>query len=106
MTFFDDDPSRGSVDDVKLRLTRQTSADTCIVMQTGSSKVVYRLMFSEDIGFDWLKSQVKEIQEELDEPLQMWEIEPSQSGYSVVSVKEVNPRYEIDRNQSSLSDHR
>jgi len=49
---------------------------------------------------------VKEIQEELDEPLQMWEIEPSQSGYSVVSVKEVNPRYEIDRNQSSLSDHR
>lgn len=93
---------RAAVQDILSRLGRQTNASTAGYMQNDSSVVYYKLHFGKRIGYDWLKSQVKEVSSELSEPLQMWKISGTESGRFMVSVKELEPRYEIDDSQTDF----
>jgi hypothetical protein len=67
--------------------------------------VIYKLNFDGKTGFDWVKSQVKEVQRELGEPLQMWKIQGTESGRFQITVKELEPRYDIDDAQSEFGDY-
>jgi len=48
---------------------------------------------------------VKEVQRELGEPLQMWKIQGKASGRFQITVKELEPRYDIDDAQSEFGDY-
>lgn len=96
---------RPTVSDVANRLARQTGASESTWEQDDSSRVIYELVFHDEIGFDWCKSQVKEVQNEMGEDLQMWKIRSSTGPMFAVSVKELEPRYDIDDAQSEFSDY-
>lgn len=96
---------RATVEDIRNRLARQTNASTAGYIQNESSLVYYKLHFGKKIGYDWLKGQVKEVSSELDEPLQMWKISGTESGRFMVSVKELEPRYEIDNSQTDFGEY-
>lgn len=103
-TFVEVSGMRPTVSDVQNRLARQTGAWGSGYTQDDSSMVIYRLLYRDTIGFDWLKSQVKEVAEEMNEPLQMWQLDGVEQGVFELTVKELEPRHEIDDNQSGFGD--
>lgn len=97
--------TRPTVSDVGARLARQTGSLDYGWVQDDSSNVIYKLRFDGKTGFDWCKSQVKEVQNELDEGLQMWKIQGIESGRFMITVKELEPRYDIDDSQTSFGEY-
>ena len=65
-------------------------------------RIQYRLHFNEDIGIDWLVSELDKAFAELDVGLQKWEIEPAGCGGFCVTVRETVRRPDLESDQESL----
>lgn len=88
---------------VRAKLVNRTTAD-CSEESVENNHYHYHLKFGEDIGWDWLDTQVAKLSAELDVTLELWKIHPSGMHSFEVEVREVDPRPNIDNSQKGLSD--
>ncbi|AGM11481.1 hypothetical protein M199_gp185 [Halogranum tailed virus 1] len=69
------------------------------------SRYLYHMFFYEDIGWDWLYTQVRKVSSKLDVDLETWKIEPLLDDGFVVVIREVDRRANIDDKQGDLFDY-
>lgn len=88
---------------IRAKLVARMNAD-CSEQEAKNNRWHYFLRFDESIGWDWLYSQVRKAQAELETDLELWEIHPSGMHSFEVEIREVERRPNIDDNQHGLSD--
>lgn len=62
----------------------------------------YRLIFDENIGWDWFKKQVSKVQREVGTKIEPYKMGPANS-FMVLEVRELERREGIDDNQADLT---
>ena len=65
-------------------------------------RIQYRLHFNEDIGIDWLVSELGSAFANLNVGLQKWEIEPCDGCAFAITVRETVRRPDLESDQESL----
>lgn len=86
---------------IRGKLVNYTTAD-CSDERVEDNRYIYTLKFEEDIGWQWVYSQVRKLNTELEADLEMWKIRPSGLEAFELEVREIEQRAEIDDNQHSL----
>jgi hypothetical protein len=88
---------------IESRLVNWTnSADSS--KQVKNNRYHYMLSFREDIGWEWLYTQVDKCSADVGKSLEIWKIRPGDSASFVLEVREVGRREGIDDKQNSLHD--
>jgi hypothetical protein len=71
--------------------------------ETKNNRWHYRLVFDENIGWDWFEKQVDKASRETGHALEPYKFGPANS-FMVAEVREVERREGIDQNQNSLDE--
>lgn len=88
---------------IRARLVNRTTAD-CSEQTVKNNRYHYLLRFEQDIGWDWLESQVSKAESDTETSLELWKVRPSGVKDFEVEVREVARREGIDEGQNSLDD--
>jgi hypothetical protein len=88
---------------IRAKLSNQTNAD-CSREKVKNNRIHYLLKFEEDIGWDWLYTQVKKTTDKTETELELWKIRPSGVSDFEVEVREVDRREGIDNSQRGLTE--
>lgn len=88
---------------IRAKLSNRINAD-CSEQDVKNNRFHYRFRFEEDIGWDWLQTQVYKAENELDTELELWKIRPSGVNDFEVEVREVARREGIDNSQKGLAE--
>lgn len=88
---------------VESKLVNFTQAMDCDV-EVRDCRYYYRLVFDENIGWEWLEKQVEKSSAEVEPTLELYKIGPVEEaiGVMVVEVRELERREGIDDNQQGL----
>lgn len=86
---------------IRAKLVSRTNAD-CSEQEVKNNRWHYFLKFEQSIGWEWLYSQVRKTSNEIETPLELWEIHPSGVNDFEVEVREVERREGIDDSQRGL----
>lgn len=92
-----------SVSRIQTQLHNQTQADESSY-RVEHSRYYYDLIFTDNIGWDWLKVQVQKTASKVERDLEPWKLKAAADRLIVV-VREVNRRSNIDDNQHDLSNY-
>jgi hypothetical protein len=71
--------------------------------ETKNNRFHYRLIFDENIGWDWFEKQVSKVQVELGVKIEPYKMEPANS-FMALEVRELERREGIDESQSDLAE--
>lgn len=88
---------------VRANLVNYTNAD-CSEVEAKNNRFHYSLKFEQDIGWDWVYSQIKKCSAEIDVSLEPYKIRPSGMHAFEIEVREVERREGIDDDQRGLSE--
>lgn len=88
---------------IRAQLVNYTNAE-CSDKSVKNNRHHYHLKFEEDIGWDWLQSQVRKASAELNVTIEMWKVRPSGMMSFEVEVREVERREGIDDDQRGLTE--
>jgi hypothetical protein len=88
---------------IRTKLVNYTNAD-CSDVEAKNNRYHYSLKFEEDIGWDWMYSQIKKCEAELGVALEPYKLRPSGMSAFEVEVREVDRREGIDDDQRGLKE--
>lgn len=88
---------------IQTKLNCRTNASEVLV-EAKHNRLHYNLLFTEDIGFDWLEAQINKCSAEVNATLELYEVQPCkyQFGAFEVVVRELERRKGADSSQHSL----
>lgn len=86
---------------IRSNLVNYTNAD-CSDVEAKNCRYHYTLKFEEDIGWDWIYSQIRKCASAVDTQLEPYKIRPSGMHAFEVEIREVQRREGIDDNQRGL----
>lgn len=92
-----------SKDFIRANLVNYTNAE-CSEDEVKNNRYHYLLKFEEDVGWDWIYSQVRKCSSKVEVPLEPYKIRPSGVNSFEVEVREVERREGIDDGQHGLTD--
>lgn len=87
---------------IESKLVNRTNAMLCDT-EAKNNRWHYRLVFDENIGWDWFEKQVDKASRETGHALEPYKFGPANS-FMVAEVREVKRREGIDQNQNSLDE--
>lgn len=88
---------------VRANLVNYTNAD-CSSVEVKNNRFHYSLKFEEDIGWDWVQSQVYKCGSSIDVQVEPYKIRPSGMHAFELEVREVARREGIDDSQRGLTE--
>lgn len=88
---------------VRAKISNRVTAD-CSRQQVKNNRYHYLFKFEEDIGWDWLYTQIQKANREFDVEVELWKIRPSGVSDFEVEVREVERREGIDDSQAGLTE--
>lgn len=80
-----------SIEYCQKKFMLRTNANDARHTITGNDRVIYYLLFRENVGWDWVQSQIHFAADRLGIDIQMWKLYSSDDGFEI-SVKEVEKR--------------
>lgn len=86
---------------MRAKLVNYTNAD-CSDVEAKNCRYHYSLKFEEDIGFDWLKSQIAKVSGGCEASVEPYKIRPSGMHAFEIEVRELQRREGIDDDQHGL----
>lgn len=87
---------------IRSNLVNYTNAD-CSKDEVKNNRIHYYLKFEQDVGWDWIYSQIKKCARDIDVQLEPYKIRPSGVSSFEVEVREVQRREGVDDDQHDLS---
>jgi hypothetical protein len=72
--------------------------------ETKNNRFHYRLIFDENIGWDWFEKQVTKVQGELGVKIEPYKMKPVPASLMALEVRELERREGIDESQSDLAE--
>lgn len=88
---------------IRSKLVNYTNAD-CSDVEAKNNRWHYSLKFEEDVGWDWIQSQIYKCSANIERDIEPYKIRPSGMHAFEIEVRELERREGIDNSQHGLSD--
>lgn len=90
-------------DTIRQRLeTRCEATDSS--KEVNNNKVHYKLEFTQDIGWDWIKQQIAKVSDDEEIPIELWKINTSRTCAYEIQIRELIRRKNVsDEDQHTLT---